>query len=500
MANINSARNTTIQALSIVGISFALGLLFDYFFFGKALGIAFLLYVGLILAGLVTLTTLLKKKPSKQSLLLFIPLLFFAAMVFVRASYLLTFLNVVACILLLLLITHSFFGQSLKSYLLSDYRKLLVLPFRFIGQSTEPLSLALAPKEFRNHKYAMRIVRGVLISLPVLFIFLALFVSADMIFEKYVTDILSFEFTEEQVWRCILVLLVTIGLSGAYAYTLKSKKKVEKKKSGLTIIKEVESYVLLTLVNILFALFVFIQIKYLFGGEAELFSQGFTYAKYARKGFFELLVVALLAFALLWNTEKVFSLRKEGSTRAFKFLSSVLAIQVMLIMASSFQRLLLYEHAYGFTTMRLYSHVFVVWLGVIYLLFLLKVFIDSKEEKFIFRAFISMIVFLVCMNLTNPDAFIARKNIERFQETGKLDNWYLASGLSSDAVEEVILVLDMPETNQRYFAKRMLRNMDTFTKDSLYNRWQSIHLSRNKALKILEPRRAEIEALKNLEG
>lgn len=44
-----------------------------------------------------------------------------------------------------------------------------------------------------------------------------------------------------------------------------------------------------------------------------------------------------------------------------------------------------------------------------------------------------MIIFLVGMNLLNPDSFIVRRNTQRFSETGKLDGRYLAS-LSADSV------------------------------------------------------------------
>jgi hypothetical protein len=40
---------------------------------------------------------------------------------------------------------------------------------------------------------------------------------------------------------------------------------------------------------------------------------------------------------------------------------------------------------------------------------------------------------LLVVNLMNPDAFIARRNIERYESTGKIDLTYLAE-LSPDAV------------------------------------------------------------------
>jgi len=80
-------------------------------------------------------------------------------------------------------------------------------------------------------------------------------------------------------------------------------------------------------------------------------------------------------------------------------------------MASAFMRLLLYEQAYGFTTLRLYSHSFVIWLALVFLFVLFKINFDKRDNTFAFRTFISMIMFLAFMNFLNPDSFIAKRNI-----------------------------------------------------------------------------------------
>src|SRR5256885_2240315 len=88
----------------IVAISLVLGLGFDLFFYGKSLGIGFPIYVGLIVEGLLIVSVRVDRTPDNQVLWLLIPLAFFSSMVFVRSSDLLSFLNVVASLLLLLLI------------------------------------------------------------------------------------------------------------------------------------------------------------------------------------------------------------------------------------------------------------------------------------------------------------------------------------------------------------------------------------------------------------
>ncbi|MGW4336896.1 DUF4153 domain-containing protein [Rhodococcus koreensis] len=62
----------------------------------------------------------------------------------------------------------------------------------------------------------------------------------------------------------------------------------------------------------------------------------------------------------------------------------------------------LYERQYGYTRLR----VTVLWLGV---------------------------VFVLLVGAIDPDAYVARKNVERFEDTGRIDVSYLGS-LAVDAV------------------------------------------------------------------
>ncbi|HUM71224.1 MAG TPA: DUF4173 domain-containing protein, partial [Chloroflexota bacterium] len=61
----------------------------------------------------------------------------------------------------------------------------------------------------------------------------------------------------------------------------------------------IETITLLVAVNLLFLVFVVIQFTYLFGGVAYLQVDNFSYAEYARRGFFELLLVVILSASLI---------------------------------------------------------------------------------------------------------------------------------------------------------------------------------------------------------
>jgi hypothetical protein len=495
----NSHSNTLVKTCIITGTSLILGLLFDYFFYSKVPGVAFSLYVLFITIGLFIIAIFYKKQMSRGALWLLIPLIFFSAMVFVRSSLLLTFLNIAASLLLLLAIAEVSFGDKLKNFLVGDYIKVFFLPFKFIRPLLKTLSdLFLLIRTNKDQKVFSQVIKGILMAIPVLFVLLLLFSSADLIFQKYVSDFIRIDIKQEIVFRSILVLLATLVYIGAYSYSFREKENqiTSRQNDRGYSIGHIESSIVLGLVNVLFFIFILVQLTYLFGGENNISSQGFTYAEYARRGFFELIAVAIISFLLLLAAEKYVVKKEIDHSLWFKILSTILVMQVILIMTSAFIRLSLYEEAYGFTTLRLYSHAFIILLATIFCLLLYKIYKDKRENTFAFRVFISVVLSLVVMNFLNPDLFIARQNIERFTTTGKLDVYYLGR-LSSDAIPETIKLLGILNGDLRKGFAHELYWLAQDINSPYFSKWQSFNISRARAQKIFDSKMQEFEPYKD---
>ena len=101
------------------------------------------------------------------------------------------------------------------------------------------------------------------------------------------------------------------------------------------------------------------------------------------------------------------------------------------------------------------------------------------------------------VNIMNPDAFIARKNIQRFNTTGKIDIYYLVN-LSDDATPELISLLHNP--NER-LQKSTAHFLD-YKKLSLNPKprpWQSFNISRSRTQKLLHENARQLEMNENYE-
>ena len=483
--------------------SLLLGLVFNFFFYGQNIGLNFFLYSGLLLALTFYLLSYFRYKASGSLVVVAGLVLFFSATTFIRASGFLTFLNVVFVLYLLLLIVSLARKPQTKlsDYVFQDYLVgILQLPFRFIGEFMNFASLLVSSGQTlrQNGRTVTPVIRGILLSLPFLFVFLLLFSSADLVFNKYVGSLFDLNLSEDFVARSLLVLFVASLFSGAYS--LMFTRSTSEQPAPATTPKRIslgsiESTIILGSVAFLFLIFIGVQIAYLFGGQEAIKEAGFTYSEYARKGFFELIAVAVIALLLILalNSSSKRTTLKERVV--FMWLCGLLIFEVLFVMFSAHKRLGLYEQAYGFTTLRLFSHIFIGWLALIFAILMVHIGREQSDKKLAFQMFLSVVAIMAVVNFINPDAFIARQNIQRFKETGRIDVLYLTL-LSEDATPVVSELLKDPNEKLSSAIAHELHGQ-RIRSDAMKSDWRSFNLSRAKAKRILSANSQKLEANSN---
>ena len=228
----------------------------------------------------------------------------------------------------------------------------------------------------------------------------------------------------------------------------------------------------LGLLNLLFGVFVAIQLTVLFGGRYHVLdTTGLTYAQYARQGFFQLVVVALLTFAIVGGAAHWARAVTRGQNVLLRLLLGLLCILTLVILASALRRLVLYEETYGFTRLRISVHATILWFAVLFGLVLVALAI--WRGSWLPRAFVYVSAAgLLAFSLVNPDAVIAGQNVERYEETGEIDIGYLQT-LSADAVGEFEFL--RPEIRECIYSA-MAPHLDPETP------WQHFNLARSRAV------------------
>ncbi|MGI8683818.1 MAG: DUF4153 domain-containing protein [Acidimicrobiales bacterium] len=197
----------------------------------------------------------------------------------------------------------------------------------------------------------------------------------------------------------------------------------------------VEAVTVLGSLVALYAAFAMAQLLALAGGAQKVLdTTGLTYAEYARSGFFQLLAVATLTLGVLLAVRAAVDLSTPARQRTFLVLAEAAVVLTLAIVVVAVRRLNLYEQAYGLTLLRLFSSVFALWVGAVFMLLAVSLAGVHRQRRWLVPAAISFgLVCVVALNVVNPERLVVARNIDRYEETGKLDVDHLA-GLSDDAV------------------------------------------------------------------
>jgi hypothetical protein len=340
----------------------------------------------------------------------------------------------------------------------------------------------------------------------VLAILSGLLSSADLVFAERLQDVLD-ALRLENIWEYIFRMtyifigayLIAGGLLYAFWHSATEKVSAPGKPWPAPFLGWIEASTVLGSVNLLFGFFVVIQVQYLFGGNANINLEGFTYSEYARRGFSELVVVAALSLVLLLSLGTITRRQERLARPIFSGLGILLVVLVGVILVSAFQRLALYEQVYGFTRLRTYTFVFMGWLA---LLLVITVLLELRSQLhyFALAALITALGFVLSLGLLNVDAFIARQNIARAAQgltqvegdDGRADfDWAYLNDLSDDAVPTMINSLDsqgLPsEVNSQITAALVCRQAQRARQPQS---WVSWHASRWQAERLLAARAA----------
>lgn len=166
-------------------------------------------------------------------------------------------------------------------------------------------------------------------------------------------------------------------------------------------------------VGALFALFVLFQARYLFGGnDVVLKTENLSYADYARRGFFELVAVAVMTLPMLMFWQE--SLRNASATDRKPVRWVVLAMSGLLglMLVSAAYRMGLYVSAYGLSTLRFFVS---ASMGLLMVVIGGYAWLGSKWKLSAVPhvAYVSLMAMTLIVNLIRPDSLIASVNLTR---------------------------------------------------------------------------------------
>lgn len=457
-------------------IAFLVAWSVDYLFWGKPAGVSFLVFVLVALAGGFLLAWLERTRPALVSVFLSIAVVSMAAMTLVRAEPFSRFINGMLALAGLALLVRTFQTGGWVRFGIFSYLAMWI--DLFLVALSRAAGLPLIEKEEKQSAFrtglrsAVPWLRGLLLALPLVILLAALLASADLVFADQMDAFLqNFDLARlpEYLLRLFFILVMSYLFAGLFRQAVKpvrwvfrlpgdemiftipdpapesspaaetrSEPSVSRPGSfaSLRFLGLTEAFIVLGSINLLFAFFTAIQFRYLFGGGANITEAGYTYSEYARRGFFELVSVAIISLLIYLALNGITRRGTVGVNRVFTLLSALMVGQVLVILVSAFQRLLLYENAYGFTRLRTYTHVFIPWLALL-LAATIVLQVLHLDQYFGAVLLAVMLGFALSFGGLNIDGLIVRQNVTRAQAGLELDGAYLLS-LSDDSLPELV--------------------------------------------------------------
>ncbi len=250
--------------------------------------------------------------------------------------------------------------------------------------------------------------------------------------------------------------------------------------------QEPQDLIIFLMVNcmlfIVYSVFAYIQVTYLFLETALPY--GYTYSEYARRGFFELLVLTFINIAVMLTTIKVAKNRiyvtKVTGNSAIKIFMAGLCVLTVMLAGLSFYKMMLYYQEFGLTRLRVFVMIF-LWFEIAGLVITLA-FIFKPRLKIIAAYAVVGLAFYISINLINIDSIVAKSHVAIYNQTGDADFDYLAS-LSSDAYNEVADLKNKAEESEGiyWYSKYIYDNKITPIENEGYS-WKSYSIPQYNAV------------------
>ena len=281
------------------------------------------------------------------------------------------------------------------------------------------------------------LVRTIAWSLLGLGVFGTIFASANPVFGSWVDQLVPNLTFNDLVGRAFLTCFVFAAtLGAAYLALNPSDVEVLGDRRPAPLANRFEWLVPVLVVDGVFLAFIAAQARALIGGRDYIeATTGLTYADFVHQGFGQLTLATALTVLVVW----VASRRAGASTEDRRWLFAslgLLCLLTLLVVASALRGMSVYQDAYGFTTLRLFVDVFEGWLGFV-VLAIMVAGVAGRGSWLPRVALVSGAVALLGLAAINPDAWVAGRNLDRYEATGDLDVSYLQS-LSADAAPVIV--------------------------------------------------------------
>ncbi len=461
------------EIIGSIGVAISQSILF----YGKEIGISMIIFEIVLNGILLYIINRKNKIINKNGLLLLIPIILLSSTYFIFASKVFYVSNIIIIIVLNILMYA--ITTNKKGY----FSKHLYTAFRISVDSLETVNevIEYTKENAKSHIKDSNGIRkvdikklttSILIVLAVVGVVIILLASADSIFAEMFSGIgkiitnLNIKNIVNTIIR-IAIILAVYFLVLSFILKLQNQKHKEPKEIGNISDKyEFTLKLLLIALNLVYVVFCYIQISSLFAR----INVNIDYATYARTGFFQLMFVSFINFAIILLSNK-FNSKKE---KIIKVLNIFLVIFTIIIVLSSMFRMHMYEMEYGLTYLR--TFVYIILLTELAIFVPTTIYIFNEKFDFIKTAFIIVLSVYCLINFINIEKIIISKNISRKATKVPTDYVYIQKIATEDSYKMLEEKLkENIESDKKVKIEKTLLHIINNNKEM---KWQEFNISR----------------------
>lgn len=343
-------------------------------------------------------------------------------------------------------------------------RAVFLLPFS--GFPASPIIIFASGKNSKTQKSLLYFIMGLILVIP-LCIMILLMLSSDSAFSQLLNS-LHLESETDLPFNIIVSVLLSFFLFGFLYQSLYYKKPELPfgKPEGCSPAFLPGSVVMgaVTPLLLIYLLFFFSQLAYFVSAFSNLLPSNYSYAEYARRGFFELCMVSGLNIGFI-ALMYLFTKKEARQQLSFKISVALLSVFSIALIVITLRKMLMYISSYSLTPLRLYTSWFMVFLLICFAYTLTNLAVKSFNITRLYLLTAVIMFLLLCY--VQPDRLIAsynarEENIISFSEDSdtmrKLDSSATdilikseAASQGSSVMQELLIRRDSPRYNFREF-------------------------------------------------
>ena len=328
----------------------------------------------------------------------------------------------------------NFVRKGFSDMIALDFIKaLIIMPFASLGSIFKALFSGKAKK---GGKFVIKVIIGIALTLIPTIMVLAL-LSYDDKFWDLMVKIFDFDGLDIFSHIASIIFGVPVGMYLFGGFVSSSDNKCDgcmteegcaRAYSKMKIAPAVTVIAAVLPILFIYVVFFISQWSYYVSGFTGVLPENFSYAEYAREGFFQLCTVSVINLIIIVAVITFMKKKSKAAAVLLKIISLIFSVFTLVLIATAIAKLVMYIDYYGLTPKRVHAAWFMAVLAVIFILISIKQF--AKKFNVVAVSIAVLVVMFALIALPNVDGFIAKYNVDRYLD-GTLES------VDIDAMEDL---------------------------------------------------------------